>query len=708
MKTVLSQFSAGFQEAVHTLDAPLEHALWCLREAPESTAVRGILPDLEDAAHRFQRLQKRVADQQAYVLIFGPLKSGKSTLMNALAGSYVSEVTALPAYPCMVFVGHSGARNFTMTRYNGESQTFSDLDGLRVVLNWAHAELAGKIRETEQREVAFDPAAHFPEAVKRVDVRVPAKHLENSGAVLVDTPGLYTRMKFGYDQMTREFRDTAACAIFVVKTDNLFLEQVFEEFQDLLKLFSRVFLVVNLDTTKRDLRPDGTLGPSLEREKPGRIIEAFEDLVMTAPIQAAEEEGRLKIYPIDLLRAASCALLGREEDSGDREEKDFAARQAARFQAFSQDLVDYLDSNEHLTAFLGDSLRQLRFLMEGFTSLTGSQPVRDMEEETSALEGEKTGTELLAASVRRLSRFDWKPALAPLRKDLLSGTTLLARKLARAAREELKQAVADWFQTKDSFEALALDSLEPIAETFRATVARATLDTLRRLASGHLGGVRVPPPQEKDLEAAGLQLQGLAERILASLAPYQGFQPASFPLRPESVPVRKSLLDWLFFRSRARVRLRLFGSPENPGKSIPPSRKSGRLGAAGREAIETQAAQLFLQLVRRTLDESTRGLHKAFTAAMLRRIQEHLSREERATAAALEGIQSRLAILGTLRAALEELRSALERTLPEVDSLSRQFLGTERETGVPAAEEGASPPEEKTSPEELAAPPSPS
>ncbi|MFQ5748838.1 MAG: dynamin family protein, partial [Planctomycetota bacterium] len=235
MKTVLSQFSAGFQEAVHPLNAPLEHALWCLREAPETTAVRGVLPALEDAALRFQRLQKRVADQQAYVLIFGPLKSGKSTLMNALAGSYVSEVTALPAYPCMVYVGHSRERNFTLTRYNGERQAFSDLDGLRVVLNWAHAELAGKIRETEKREVAFDPAAHFPEAVKRVDVRVPARNLQNSGAVLVDTPGLYTRMKFGYDQMTREFRDTAACAIFVVKTDNLFLEQVFEEFQDLLK-----------------------------------------------------------------------------------------------------------------------------------------------------------------------------------------------------------------------------------------------------------------------------------------------------------------------------------------------------------------------------------------------------------------------------------------------------------------------------------------
>ena len=32
--------------------------------------------------------RQKVAEQQAYVLIFGPLKSGKSTLMNAMAAAY--------------------------------------------------------------------------------------------------------------------------------------------------------------------------------------------------------------------------------------------------------------------------------------------------------------------------------------------------------------------------------------------------------------------------------------------------------------------------------------------------------------------------------------------------------------------------------------------------------------------------------------------
>ena len=93
----------------------------------------------------------------------------------------------------------------------------------------------------------------FPEAIKRIDVKAPAPDMEESGAVLVDTPGLYSRMKFGYDRMTRDFRNAAACAVFVVKTDNVFLEQVFNEFSELLDLFSRIFLVLNIDSTKVDV-----------------------------------------------------------------------------------------------------------------------------------------------------------------------------------------------------------------------------------------------------------------------------------------------------------------------------------------------------------------------------------------------------------------------------------------------------------------------
>ncbi len=70
-----------------------------------------------------QALTDKVAEQQAYVLIFGPLKSGKSTLMNALSAAYVSEVTSLPAYPCMVYVTHADTPGYVVTHYDGRKTT---------------------------------------------------------------------------------------------------------------------------------------------------------------------------------------------------------------------------------------------------------------------------------------------------------------------------------------------------------------------------------------------------------------------------------------------------------------------------------------------------------------------------------------------------------------------------------------------------------
>src|SRR5690606_4547639 len=161
---------------------------------------------------------------------------------------------------------------FTVSRYNGDKIPYADNRSLQMLVQENHRVLAQRLREAEERGEEFDPGVHFPDAVRRIDVEVPAKNLKDSLTVLVDTPGLYTRMKFGYDLMTKEFRNSAACAVFVVKTDNLFLEQVFEEFNDLLDLFSRIFLVVNIDTNKRDLEADGSLKASLESEAPHEVI----------------------------------------------------------------------------------------------------------------------------------------------------------------------------------------------------------------------------------------------------------------------------------------------------------------------------------------------------------------------------------------------------------------------------------------------------
>ncbi len=294
MKTSMQTFCQEFSKELEPFGEELRRAL---SELPPREVIKEIdatALGLQEVQQRLSTLREKVSNQRTFLLIFGPLKSGKSTLMNALSGAYVSEVSSLPAYPALVYVKNGEQRRFEATDYAGSRREFPDNESLSEAVQSDHAHLADAIVAAENMGDDFDPQKHYPQAIRRMDIEIPAAHLAESGSVLVDTPGLYSHMKFGYDKMTRDFRDTAACAIFVVKTDNLFFEKVFEEFEELLSCFSRIFLVANIDSSKQDLLPDGTLEPSLESRDPEKIIDSFRSLSMSATLRGAIEDGRLK------------------------------------------------------------------------------------------------------------------------------------------------------------------------------------------------------------------------------------------------------------------------------------------------------------------------------------------------------------------------------------------------------------------------------
>src|SRR5690554_5526543 len=78
MHTVLSAFSNSFETSMRPLLEPLQETARALAATPEDTAARRTLPKLRELNHQLETLVDKVAAQQAYVLIFGPLKSGKS------------------------------------------------------------------------------------------------------------------------------------------------------------------------------------------------------------------------------------------------------------------------------------------------------------------------------------------------------------------------------------------------------------------------------------------------------------------------------------------------------------------------------------------------------------------------------------------------------------------------------------------------------
>ena len=670
MRTLLSRFCEEFNGVLRPVLKPLERAAEMLGEAGPETPGREIVPQLVDIRHQIETLADKVEAQQAYVIIFGPLKSGKSTLMNAVSAAYVSEVTSLPAYPCMVYVSHADEVSFKVHRYNGTFELHKDPAALHMQVNRAHGELAEHIRRVESihpdeddgERVEFDPVVHYTDAIRRVDVKVPAGHLSQSGAVLVDTPGLYSRMKFGYDRMTREFRNAAACAIFVVKSDNLFLEQVFAEFNQLLELFSRIFLVVNLDTGKVDLRPDGSLEPSLERRDPLRIIEAFENLAMSAPLKEAAEQGRLRIYPVDLLRAASERLRHPDrpvEEPAPRQSDDEAAYEGqSNFDAFLGDLTDYLNSTEYLVAFLGDSLRQGSTFLGELRELCGQPAVDLLREALENLEAKEVVQRERLAALDRLAAYDWATPFGALQEDIRAECDADAEEVTEKTRALLHAAVEAWFQDDTSLHTLLVEGLAPILSSYRDEAAKTLSGALRARVDKGEAGVLVPHAVSEDLVATAVHLGQFGSEALEHVRLDSREPAVAPPISAEQIPVKRGFWDWILFRSQATVRRRLLGSAARPDQRVPRALKQRRLGHFGKDAMFTA-----LEASRREFFERVHQLQRA------RILGEYSS----LTTEALQNrFQAEREIVGDVRRELEQQMKRLRKVLNHVTTLQAE------------------------------------
>jgi hypothetical protein len=671
MKTQISQFCNEFSEVLAPLSATLRQAIDGLNQVKDGQSLGDVLPGLADVSLRLRALTDKVEGQEAYVLVFGPLKSGKSTLLNAISSAYVSEVTSLPAYPCMVHVKYAETPNYTLHRYDGSTQTVSGGEGLRDRIEEAHLRLAQRLREVEEEGGQFEPARDLPEAIRRIVVELPAENLRESGTVLVDTPGLYSRMKFGYDLMTREFRNSAASAVFVVKTDNLFLEQVFADFNDLLGMFSRVFVVVNLDGNKQDLGPDGMLAPSLEKEDPGRIIEAFESLTMSAELRRAMEAGRLRIYPVDLLQAASASLRGESATDGDP------------FGAFLGDLTEYLNSTDYMTEFMGDSLRQGEGLCEEIAAHQESAALQQVRQRQQALQDELDDLDAVILAVTELRNLNWTEMLNPVRETHVAWSRRFGSDLKANIASSLDRAVDQWLDSDDSLLDLQSKYLNPLLRQSASDIAKETSTRLAASVEEDGCGVELPPPGAEWLEGANLSLSELRAESLASIDTAADPLLFSIAIDYDEVPVKRGLFDLALFRSVAAIRRKLFGSAENPASPIPSSTKQRRIGVDGQDAkasmraiVEAHLNKLFPSAVdrrsRKLVDQYIAAFAEKAVAA-LESMHDRLSDRRMATSGQKADHEETVALLDQLNGANALLLEAIGNLSEKHDAGERQI-----------------------------------
>lgn len=629
---------------------------------------------LNEAERGLSGLWDKVEGQRTFLLIFGPLKSGKSTLMNALAGAYVSEVSSLPAYPALVYVKDGPKRRFVTVDYEGKKKEFANNLALAEAIEGDHLRLAEALVEAENRGEAFEPEKHCPQAVYRMDIEVPAAHLAESGTVLVDTPGLYSRMRFGYDQMTRDFRDTASCAVFVVKTDNLFFEKVFEEFEELLKSFSRVFLVSNIDSSKKDLQPDGSLEASLESRDPDKIVDAFRSLSMSASVQGAIDDGRLKIYPIDLLQAASRTLSQASGGAPNEPQEDDGSALEDRddgFDEFVTDLTGYLNSADYLHDFVTDTLRQAEDLTAQVENVASGPESSELglSLQHVRLELEQQSERTLA--LKALEAEAWSDAFHPLRTSCGRLVDELAKQGDGDFDSASNEHLTAWMESDESWNALLRGRLQPGFEEACRRDAALVLERLLETMAGSDAGAEFSPEQLERLRAADLPWEDALSAQLAKFG--AGRQPAvpELEVDSEEIPLNRTMGDLLMLRGRSRVREEVFGDGGNA--SISASVKHKRLYGEGLEALRAALKDIgtrTLGELRRAYADDIVSAHiQNCTEALEQLVKEHGDRLRDQTA----DTRTRLERREHAQAVLERVRTDTARLDGELGRLRTDF-----------------------------------
>jgi len=662
MRTQLRDFCLQFDGVVRPVLAPVAAVLAALDAAGRTTPGTAHKLAFTDLQHHLQTLCDKVSSQEAYVLIFGPLKSGKSTLMNAIAAAYVSEVSSLPAYPCLVFVSAGERRDYGVQRYDGSTQPFTDSILLHQHIHEAHTRLAAAIRTAESNGQEFDPQEHFPQAVRRVDVHVDGSALAATGAVLVDTPGLYTRMRFGYDRMTRDFRDAAACAIFVVKSDTLFLEQVFAEFQQLLNLFSRIFLVVNVDAQKRDVTPDGKLVPALEQSQPELVLQAFTDLAMSAPLKRAAAEGRVRMYPVDLLHAASAVLQQQPVD-----------QQPAGFVKFRTELTDYLASTEYLRAFLRDSLQRANSLMAELGALCGASEFGRLRARQQDATGQLESVRQEQQRLQQLLRHDWSKAFA-------AAAAQVQLEIERSARDEganllrtLGASIDTWFLSSHSLDWLLTSQWTPLLQEYRNCVLAAGRAAAEQTIQQADAGLDLPAELAELLQDCDIDLRRLRSQALAGLAapPWRG-KPV-VPVDVHAIPIKRGVLDVVAFRSVDKVRHRLFGDKDKPDVKVQARDKAARMGEPGRLYLHQQVVQFRAELAPASCAALQQHFGAGLLAATTAALRQALTAQQPRLASKAAELQQELDRLQAVLEPLARLQAAITTVPPKTAALASQF-----------------------------------
>lgn len=376
----------------------------------------GILPDGTLAA--LDEVLAELARRRVRIALYGEVKAGKSTLINAIAGTVLSPAAFEPltSIPVRVTYGPTTAWRIAGRRL----ASVTELEGI----------MRGN-----------------PSGVHEVLVETNLNLLQLGGQVdLLDTPGVGSVVDF--DAVSAEALRSLDAVVMVVRYPALFTQFTRRLMEGLETDIGKLFVVWNLDTACGEL--------------------SGEERTRHAETLRSNVAGANDLALVDARAALRAA-----------QEGDAAARAASGITAFTETLARFVSSSARDRAALREAAKRAReVLAEAHQALAGRQALLDrkLADARGRLRAVETGADTDAATERgRLTALE--AALARIGQE--AGAT--SGRVAGELRRRLQEARAGWVGSGDlhALQAAVAAAVRSYADAADAA-GRATADSIEK------------------------------------------------------------------------------------------------------------------------------------------------------------------------------------------------------------------------------------
>jgi hypothetical protein len=196
---------------------------------------------------------------------------------------------------------------------------------------------------------------------------------------------------------------------------------------------------------------------------------------------------------------------------------------------------------------------------------------------------------------------------------------------------------------------------------------------LRDAVGNGQGGASLDEATAAELQELGIDLGSLAGQGLISILPRAYATDEKVRLDLSELPVKKTLVDWFFFRGQPRLRKNLLGDESRPIRPITPYEKQRRLVPAGQAYLSSQLRLLSTARADRAARDLPDRVFNEYVDVVQTALTTQLSELHASAQSQLEELRGRMTRLEDLCSRLHQMEALLGSAGQQLEDLTERY-----------------------------------